>query len=546
MRELGVTGRFLLLPCSRQANYRHLLLKDEEGQVVDQIHAQLCPPEQQEYVTLVHTQEFADRGMRLTLTADNRVSQFAKPQGESADEAQLALQESWPYYAETVEAYHEPQRPLAHFTSLRGWINDANGPIWVDGVYHLYYQYEPGNLMGIWDNSEWGHATSTDLYHWREEEPVLRYPCASSGSAWIRRETGRPCIAYKGRIYESRDGGYHYELLTEHPEVGGDPKIFYHEESGRYVCFALKGPDAYKISVSPDLFHWEETSVLRGFHECPDIVRLRVDGDGEEKWALISGDMSYIFGRFDGRQLIPEPIEPDRADRFVPVHGNSAAMQAIQDRYNGCTANAALADDWSRFFAYAFQTFAHQPDGRTLRIGWLDYQANALGAAFTECQSVVQELSLRTTRYGVRLCAMPAREIANGYEGEAVAVGAGERVRMTCPAADITARFPVGSMLEIAGFRMVYDREAQELCIAREALPDFRIPYPLQVGEQDIRVRMIRDRGSAEIFFGDGEIYAPQRVRELNDTWEAAAGAGAEITVQPLGSLFAQHPDWIR
>ena len=103
MRELGVTGRFLLLPCSRQANYRHLLLKDEEGQVVDQIHAQLCPPEQQEYVTLVHTQEFADRGMRLTLTADNRVSQFAKPQGEPADEAQLALQESWPYYAETVE-----------------------------------------------------------------------------------------------------------------------------------------------------------------------------------------------------------------------------------------------------------------------------------------------------------------------------------------------------------------------------------------------------------------------------------------------------------
>lgn len=72
---------------------------------------------------------------------------------------------------------NEQYRPQIHFTPAKNWINDPNGMVYVDGVYHLYYQYNPqGNS---WGNMSWGHATSTDLVHWTEQ-----------GVAMVRNEWG--------------------------------------------------------------------------------------------------------------------------------------------------------------------------------------------------------------------------------------------------------------------------------------------------------------------------------------------------------------------
>ena len=35
----------------------------------------------------------------------------------------------------------EQFRPVYHHTPLYGWMNDANGLVYKDGEYHLYFQY---------------------------------------------------------------------------------------------------------------------------------------------------------------------------------------------------------------------------------------------------------------------------------------------------------------------------------------------------------------------------------------------------------------------
>jgi fructan beta-fructosidase len=57
-------------------------------------------------------------------------------------------------------------RPEIHFYSPSHWINDPNGPILLNGQYHLFFQWNP--LGDQWGNTSWGHAVSPDLIHWKQ------------------------------------------------------------------------------------------------------------------------------------------------------------------------------------------------------------------------------------------------------------------------------------------------------------------------------------------------------------------------------------------
>ena len=62
-------------------------------------------------------------------------------------------------------------RPIYHHTPSYGWMNDANGMFYKDGVWNLYYQYNPYGSK--WGNMHWGHAVSQDLFHWQEEKAAI-------------------------------------------------------------------------------------------------------------------------------------------------------------------------------------------------------------------------------------------------------------------------------------------------------------------------------------------------------------------------------------
>ena len=83
----------------------------------------------------------------------------------------------------------ELYRPQIHYTPFKNWMNDPNGMVYVDGVYHLFYQYNPRS--NDWGNMSWGHATSPDMLTWTELPVALTRDDLGdifSGSAVIDKE----------------------------------------------------------------------------------------------------------------------------------------------------------------------------------------------------------------------------------------------------------------------------------------------------------------------------------------------------------------------
>ena len=238
------------------------------------------------------------------------------------------------FYAKIKQADYLPEsgqlHPLMHFTPVNGWMNDPNGLVCQDGIYHLFYQH---NAFGTaWDNMSWGHAVSKDLLHW-EHRPMAILPDEDgtifSGSG-ICNEQGFLELPEKAlvffytsaggsadspwseggqftqRIAYSIDNGAtlhkkNQVIVPNLTEGNRDPKVYWHEESKGYIMSLYLRHHVYAILRSEDLEHWELTQKLPFVtaRECPDLRPIPTE-EGKEKWILFTASGEYFTGDFDG------------------------------------------------------------------------------------------------------------------------------------------------------------------------------------------------------------------------------------------------------
>jgi fructan beta-fructosidase len=430
----------------------------------------------------------------------------------------------------------EAGRPRFHFTSRCGWLNDPNGLVYQDGEYHLFYQHNPYGWD--WGNMHWGHAVSRDLVHWEEVGEAIRPRAygdwAFSGSAVIDHEntsgfgiagraplvaaftsTGRgECIAF------SNDGGRSFAEYEKNPVVkhrGRDPRLFWHEKTKRWVM-AVYDEDQDRRAIafhsSPDLKAWRYESRIEPFFECPDLFELPVVGAGQAttRWVLSAADGRYLLGDFDGTTFIPDSPEKQQL--------------------------------WYGNF-YAAQTFSNTPDGRRVQIGW----ANGItfpGEPFNQQMTVAVALSLRTTPRGPRLFAQPVPELS-ALRSRTHAIGAveitGERpFAVNLPeVSDVELALKTSGdarvSVDVGGNQLSYDASEQ-------ALTTGTIRAPLAVADGVLSLRILLDRGSVEVFAGDGAVaFSLPAARSSRSRRMTVSSSRGEVRVVS-GHAYAMDSIW--
>ncbi|MDN0071578.1 GH32 C-terminal domain-containing protein [Bacteroides caecigallinarum] len=235
-------------------------------------------------------------------------------------------------------------RPEYHHTPLYGWMNDANGLVYKDGEYHLYFQYNPYGSK--WGNMHWGHSVSKDLVHWQHLDPAIARDTLGhifSGSTVIDKnnsagygkdamiafytsasdEHGQiQCMAYSndnGRTYTKYENN---PILTPFDGLKDfrDPKVFWYEPAQKWYMI-VSADKNMRFYSSTDLKQWEYLSqfgegygVQPNQFECPDFIQLPVDGNKDNmKWVMIvninpgcpfgGSATEYFIGDFDGKEF---------------------------------------------------------------------------------------------------------------------------------------------------------------------------------------------------------------------------------------------------
>lgn len=438
-------------------------------------------------------------------------------------------------------------RPVYHFTPAKNWTNDPNGLIYLDGVYHLYYQHNP--FENKWGHMSWGHATSTDLVHWKHLPvaiPEIVKPDTTtwifSGSAVLDKNNSSgfgkngkaPLVAIftadqpkqhkeSQFIAYSNDGGLTYTNYAGNPVVDihkkdfRDPSVIWLDDQHKWLM-TVAVPAEHKVQFysSADLKQWELLSEFgnqgdtRKIWECPSLTPIYVDGDKtKKKWLLMTSSgnpdaatgMQYFTGDFDGTKFT-----------------------------NDNPADTKLFVDYGKTF-YAAIPYNNLPNNGKMMIGWLMPFETAT-YPWRGQMSIPRDLLLKTTPAGIRLYQQPAAVLSKSLDklpaasklsqsdialnNEEKTLSTGRTFNTNATWVDVTftpgtaadfglklAQQKSGSTETVLG----YNTQRNELYIANMQNGTVKgdiekVPVQLQDGR--LRLQVLFDKSSLEVFVNGG------------------------------------------
>nr|WP_315166375.1 glycoside hydrolase family 32 protein [uncultured Flavobacterium sp.] len=351
--------------------------------------------------------------------------------------------------------YKEPFRPQFHFSPEKHWMNDPNGMVYYKGTYHLFYQYYPNDI--VWGPMHWGHATSTDLIHWKHKKIALfpdKLGLIFSGSAVIDinntsglgtkenpamvaiftyhnmdiEKAGKINTQSQGMAYSLDEGEtwkkYDGNPIIRNPELKDfrDPKVFWNETTKEWNLVLVAG-DRAQFYTSKNLTNWALQSEFGknigahgGVWECPDIFKLKVEGSEEKKWVLLisinpgapngGSGTQYFIGDYDGKTF-----RTNQKDIKWIDHGT--------DNYAGVTYN-------------------NTPDNKRIFIGWMSnwlYARNTPTKNWRSAMTLPREILLSKINGDYILKSTPIeqfkQQLVTEYSKDLIAIKKGTKIDFT-------------------------------------------------------------------------------------------------------------------
>ena len=506
MVRVTTAERFVLLPVEEKADIAHLrVLKDNK--VVQTLNVRLAVDKVDYFVPLeIKTQRVAL--LDIHFNGDRRTKGALK---ELACWREMRLSDT--FDTQNRERF----RPDYHHTPTYGWMNDPNGMFYKDGVWHLFYQWNPYGSM--WENMTWGHSTSSDLIHWEAQPTAIvadDLGAIFSGSCVVDQENtagfGKGAVvafytsagesqtqsmAYStdnGRTFTKYEGN---PVLTANAPDFRDPKVFWHKETQRWIMVLAVGQEM-QIYSSPNLKQWtmesrfgQEYGNHGGVWECPDLFQLPVRGTGQQKWMLIcninpggifgGSATQYFIGQFDGHQFTCES-KPEV----------TKWMDYGKDHY-------------------ATVTFDNAPEGRRVALAWMSnwqYANEAPTKQYRSANSIARDLDLFTDG-GETYCGVtPSKEMLSlRGKPQKQLTEACEVVVSLKGTTDITLLNAKGEQVT-----MRYDAQKQTFSMDRTKSGDvgfsenFACTTTAPTHGQMKQLRLFIDRSSIEAFDGEGRM----------------------------------------
>jgi sucrose-6-phosphate hydrolase SacC (GH32 family) len=291
-----------------------------------------------------------------------------------------------------------------------------------------------------------------------------------------------------------------------------DPKVFWSTKAGHWVMVvALPNEHKALMYTSADLKHWKRVSEFgpaggtAGQWECPELFELPVEGKaGETRWVLKIGlnpgalqggsGEQYFVGRFDG-------------ERFT----------------NDNPADTTLWTDYGKD-CYCALTFNGLPRGhKPVTIGWMNnwqYAAKLPTRPWRGQMTFPRELTLQQTPDGLRLFQRPAQQLEELLEGKE---NQPDHSFVLAFALNAKAGHEVGLKLlsDKRNYTSVgFDPVKNVLFVDRthSGLTDFgkdfpaRVEAPLQPRSDTIKVEILVDRCSIEVFADGGRVVSTNLV----------------------------------